>query len=162
MKLTDVRDSWSNICGLFEALLCPSVLTLHVYHKIWGGWGGQNNLRNKIEILLHWLYWMAPYTYHCEAYFFEPSNQSQIPLWHLYPQILSFISLRLFYTLSSRIPHHDSLEMRHKNTYHHSLLYQRVAVITHVLQHLICSIVSSRTLRFGGHGQWVNQSLWNT
>lgn len=43
--------------------------------------------------------------------------------------------------------------------YHDGLLDQSVAVFTHVLQDLVSSVVSGCGGGFGGHSQWVDQSL---
>lgn len=46
-----------------------------------------------------------------------------------------------------------------KSLYQDGLLHQRVAVFTHVLQDLVCSIVSGGGCGLGGHSERVDQSL---
>lgn len=46
-----------------------------------------------------------------------------------------------------------------KSVYHDGLLDQSVAVLAHVLQDLVSSIVAGCCCGFGGHSQRVDQSL---
>lgn len=43
--------------------------------------------------------------------------------------------------------------------YQHGLLYQSVAVFTHVLQDFVGCCLAGRNVRLGGHSKGVNQGL---